>query len=197
MVKALFALAKYLTWWFFKPLVSRCCVANLTHMLQTSSFNQTHVLVASNRYFPFLLGGENIHNYFIKSIASSHYFIKSIASSRCVEDTPGNTLVNTVVHDKYSWTHSSGVSKAQFRVIPRIALSRLVYCSSIHCPLLTMIVLINFVLIWMCLVLQRDSRTVTQQTLRYKPNGLARMACKSSSVINLVNQTRFECSLLY
>ena len=25
----------------------RCCVANLTHMLQTS-FNQTHVLVASN-----------------------------------------------------------------------------------------------------------------------------------------------------
>ena len=48
----------------------------------------------------------------------------------------------------------------------------------------------------MCLVLQRDSRSVTQQTLRYKPNGLARMACKSSSVINLVNQTRFECSLL-
>ena len=31
-----------------KPLVSRCCVANLTHMLQTSSSNQTHVLVASN-----------------------------------------------------------------------------------------------------------------------------------------------------
>ena len=26
----------------------RCRVANLTHMLQTSSFNQTHVLVASN-----------------------------------------------------------------------------------------------------------------------------------------------------
>ena len=28
--------------------MSRCCVANLTHMLQTSSFNHTHVLVASN-----------------------------------------------------------------------------------------------------------------------------------------------------
>ena len=28
--------------------MSRCCVDNLTHMLQTSSFNQTHVLVASN-----------------------------------------------------------------------------------------------------------------------------------------------------
>ena len=55
------------------------------------------------QYFPFLLGGENIHNYFIKSIASSHYqFIKSIARSFCVEDTPGNTLVHTLVHDKYS-----------------------------------------------------------------------------------------------
>ena len=31
-----------------KPLVSRCCVANLTRMLQTSRFNQTHVLVALN-----------------------------------------------------------------------------------------------------------------------------------------------------
>ena len=48
MVKALFALAKYLTWWFIKPLVSRCCVGNLTRMLQTSRFNQTHVLVVSN-----------------------------------------------------------------------------------------------------------------------------------------------------
>ena len=46
MVKALYALAKYLTW-LIKPLVSRCCVANLTRMLQTLSFNQTHVLVAS------------------------------------------------------------------------------------------------------------------------------------------------------
>ena len=31
-----------------KPLVLCCCVANLTHMLQTSSSNQMHVLVASN-----------------------------------------------------------------------------------------------------------------------------------------------------
>ena len=44
--------------------------------------------VAPLWYFPFLLGGENTgkHNYFIKSIASSHYFIKSITSSRCVEE---------------------------------------------------------------------------------------------------------------
>ena len=42
-------------------------------------------------YFPFLLGGENIQNYFIKSFASSHYFIESITSSSCVEDTRGDT----------------------------------------------------------------------------------------------------------
>ena len=54
------------------------------------------------QYFPLLHGGENIHNYIIKSIASTHYFIKSTISSRCVEDTPGNTLVYTLVDDKYS-----------------------------------------------------------------------------------------------
>ena len=43
-----------------------------------------------------------MHNYIIKSIASIHYFIKSIASSRCIEDTPGYTLVHTLVHYKYS-----------------------------------------------------------------------------------------------
>ena len=102
MVKALFALAKYLTWWFIKPLVSCCCVANLTHMLQTSSFNQTHAGSSCfKQYFPFLLEGKNIHNH-DTSIASSHYFLKSITSSRCVEDTPGYTLVHTLVHDKYS-----------------------------------------------------------------------------------------------
>ena len=57
MVKALLALAKYLTWWFIKPLVSRWYVANLTHMLQTSSFNQTHVLVVSNNISLFCLEG--------------------------------------------------------------------------------------------------------------------------------------------
>ena len=77
---------------FIKPLVSRCCVANLTRMLQTSSFNQTHDSSRFKQYFPFLLGGENIHN----------YLVKSIASSRCVEDTPGYSVVHTLVHDKYS-----------------------------------------------------------------------------------------------
>ena len=52
-MKALFALAKYLTRRFIKPLVhvSRCCVANLTRMLQTSSFNQALVLVTSNSIY--------------------------------------------------------------------------------------------------------------------------------------------------
>ena len=45
MVKALFALTKYFT--CFNHL-GRGCVGNLAHMLQTSSFNQMHVLVASN-----------------------------------------------------------------------------------------------------------------------------------------------------
>ena len=47
--------------------MSRCYVAN---MLQTSSSNQTYVLASCfKQYFPFLPGEENIHNYFIKSIA--------------------------------------------------------------------------------------------------------------------------------
>ena len=69
-------------------------VANLTDMLQTSSLNQTHVLVASNSIALFWFsGGENIQNYFIQSIASSHYFINSITSSRCVEGTPGRYVL--------------------------------------------------------------------------------------------------------
>ena len=82
--------------------MSRCCVADLTHVLQTSSSNQTQVLhvVASNNVSLSCLEGR-IYIYFIKSIASTHYFIKSTTSSRCVEDTPGYTLVHTLVHDKY------------------------------------------------------------------------------------------------
>ena len=100
-----------------------------------------------------MLGGENIHNYFIKSIASSHYFIKSIASSRCVEDTLGSTLVHTLVHDKYSplvgCLENSDRKAKQFRVIPRIAPSRLLYR------------------VWFCNVTSDLYReTVTQETLR-------------------------------
>ena len=125
MVKALFTLAKYLTWWFITPLAS--AVVKFQSNACSSCFKQ---------YFPSLLGGENIHNYFIKSIASSHYFIKSITSSRCVEDTPGYTLVHTLVHVKYSparWVSPKFRRKSKtFPCLPRIALIRLVH--SIQCP---------------------------------------------------------------
>ena len=91
-----------------KPLVSRCCVANLTRMLQKSSFNQTHVLVAS-----------------------SHYFIKCIASSRCVEDTPGNTLVHTLVDDKYSPARWSVTNVRACEPEPRAASREPIFAS--HC----------------------------------------------------------------
>ena len=85
--------------------LDHCCVANLTHMLQTSSFNQMHVLVASDSISLFCLEGRIYIITFIKSIASSDCFIKSIASSRCVEDTLGDTLVHTLAHEKYSPAH--------------------------------------------------------------------------------------------
>ena len=83
--------------------MSRCCVANLTHMLQTSNFDQMHVLVASNNISLSCLEGRI---YIITLLNPLPVLIilllKSIASSRCVEDTPGNTLVHTLAHDKYS-----------------------------------------------------------------------------------------------
>ena len=81
--------------------MSRCCVANLT--LCKHSFNQTHVLVASNNISLSCLEGRIYTiTLLIKSIVSTQYFIKSITSSRCFEDTPRYTLVHTLVHDKYS-----------------------------------------------------------------------------------------------
>ena len=91
------------------------------------------------QYFPFLLGPESIHNYCIKSIPSSHYFIKSIASSRCALKILREILsftrsftINT--HPLVGSLENSDRKVKQFPVIPRIASSRLVYCSSIHCP---------------------------------------------------------------
>ena len=142
MVKALFALAKYLTWWFIKPLVSHCCVANLTRMLQTSSFNQMHVLVASNSISLSCLEGRKYIITLFKCIASSHYFIKSIASSRRVEDTLGNTLVHMLVHDKYS------PARRVSRKLSQSQLNNSADCFKSSCLL--------------CLVLQRDSRFVSR-----------------------------------
>ena len=101
MVKTLIALAKYLAWWFTKPLRSRLCCKSHTHAANIK-FQPNACPICFKRYFPFLFGGENIHNYFSKSIARSRYFVKSIVSFRCVEDTPGDTLVHALVRDKYS-----------------------------------------------------------------------------------------------
>ena len=99
MVKALFALAKYLIWWYIKPRhLRRAVVLKISHTCCKHSFNQTHVLVASNNISLSCLEG----TIYIKSIVSTHYFIKSITSSRCVENTPTYTLVHTLVHGKYS-----------------------------------------------------------------------------------------------
>ena len=182
MVKVLFALAKYLTWWFVKPLVSHCCVANLTHTLQISSFNQNACSSCFKQYFPFLPGGEDIHNYFIKSIASTHYFTKSITSSHCVEDTPGYTLVHTLVHDKYSpacWV-SRKLRPNPYYIIPRIQYPQNVSGSATWLPI--------------CIAKLSRNRHCANRTL----NGLN----LNSSVTNLVysykaNQTRFKCSVLF
>ena len=81
--------------------MSRCCVAKLTHMLQTSSSNQTHVLVASNNISLSRQEGRMYIITLLNSLPVSVFY--SITSSRCVEDTPGYTLVHTLgVHDKYS-----------------------------------------------------------------------------------------------
>ena len=163
----------------------------ISHTCCKHSFNQTHVLVASTNISLFCLEGRI---YVITLLNPSPVLIILL--------NPLPVLVALkILQDIHSFTRSFMINTRplvgclesfdrkvkQFRVMPQIASSLLVYSSSY--------------LKWTCLVLQRDSRTVTQLTLR-QPNGLARMTFKSSSVINLVysykaNQTRFECSLSF
>ena len=149
MVKALFALAKYLTW-FVKPLVSRCCVANLTRMVQTSSFNQTHVLTSCfKQYFPFLLPNPNPLLNQLPVLIIVLNPLPVLVALKILQEIllfTRSLMINT--HPLVVCLENSDWKVKQFRAIPRIASSRLVYCSSIHWP--------N----WMCLVLQRDSRFV-------------------------------------
>ena len=104
------------------------------------------------QYFPFLLGGENIHNYLIKSIASTHYFVKSITSSCCVEDTPRYTLVHTLIHDKYS--PACWVSR---KLRPK---SKTIPCYTADCFKSSCLQFVDT----MCLVLQHDSRFVSRNS---------------------------------
>ena len=126
MVKVLFALAKYLTW--FNHL-GRGCVANLAHMLQTSSFNQTYVLVASNSISPSLLNGGGIYIITLLNPLPVLIILLNLWS-----DTLGDTLVHTLVHDKYSparWVSRKLRPKSKtipcFPCLPRIAWSCLLF----------------------------------------------------------------------
>ena len=157
MVKALFALAKYLTWRFIKPLVSRCCVANLTRMLQTSSFNQTHVLVASNSISLSCLEGRIYIITLLNPLPVLIILLNSLpvlVALKILRDILSFTrlfMINT--HPLVGCLENSDRKVKQFRVIPRIAL---ITCSSIHCEC-----------VWFCNVtpdLYRE--TVTEQTLR-------------------------------
>ena len=132
MVKALFALAKYLTWWFIKPLVSLCCVANLTRMLQTSSFNQTHVLVASNSISLSCLEGRM---YIITLLTPLPVLIillnplPVLVALKILWEILSFTrsfIINT--HPLVGCLENSNRKVKQFCIIPRIASSRLVYC---------------------------------------------------------------------
>ena len=109
MLKALFGLAKYLTWWFIKPLVATCvallCCKSHTHAANIK-FQPNTCFSCFKQCFPFLLG---------------------------------YTLVHILVYDKYSparWVSRKlrPKSKTIFRVIPLVASSRLVCCSPIQCP---------------------------------------------------------------
>ena len=176
--------------------MSRCCVANLTHMLQTSSFNQTHVLVASNNISLSCLEGRIyiitlLNPLPVLIILLNHYqFLLRWRYSGILLSFTRSFMINT--HPLIGCLENSDWKVKQFRVIPQIASSRLVY---------SLFILSECV--WFCNVTpDLYWEIVTQQTLCSKPNGLPRMAFTSSSVINLVysyktNQTRFECSLLF
>ena len=117
------------------------------------------------QYFPFLPRGENINKYFINPLPVLIILLNPyITSSRCVEDTPGYTLV----HDKYSpacWV--SRKLRPKGKTIPCYTAD----CFKSSCLVRRYNVLSECV--WFCNVTPDLYRkTVTQQTLRY-PNGLA------------------------
>ena len=126
MVKALFALAK--------PLVSRCCVAN-THVANIY-FQPISNACSScfKQYFPFLPGGpggENIHNYVIKSLLVLIILLNPLPvliALKILRDILSFTrsfMINT--RPLVECLENSDRKVEQFRVIPRIASSRLDY----------------------------------------------------------------------
>ena len=136
-----------------------CCKSN-THTANIK-FQPNACSSCFKQYFPFLPGGENTYNYFIKSIEYLPVLIILL--------NPLPVLVALkILRDILSFTRSPMINTCplvgclensdrkvkQFRVVPRIASSHLVYSSSIQCPK------------WMCLVLKRDSRFVSRKLSR-------------------------------
>ena len=102
-----------------KPLVLLLCCRSHTHAANIK-FQPNACSSCFKQYFFFLLGGENIHNYFITST-------RSFMINPC-------PLIGCRVN--------SDRKVKQFRVTPRIASSRLVFSSSIQCFI--------FECVWFC-----------------------------------------------
>ena len=136
-------------------------------MLQTSRFNQTHVLVVSNRIYLFCLEGR----IYISTLLNPWPVLIILLN-------PLPVLVALKILRKIiSFTRSfmiytrplvrcfenSDRKRKNIPCLPRIAWSRLVYCSSIQCSICECI--------WFCNVtLDLYRETVTQHTSR-QPNG--------------------------
>ena len=129
-------------------------------MLQTSRFNQTHVLVASNSTsFSYLEGRIYIITLlnplpFLIILLNPLSVLVALKILRDILLFTRSLIINT--RPLVGCLENSDRKVKQFSVIPRIASSRLVYCSSIQCPI--------FECVWFCNVTPDLYRkTVTQQ----------------------------------
>ena len=167
------------------------------HMLQTSSSNQTHVLVASNNLSLSRLEGRIYIITLLNSLPVLIILLNPLpvlVTFKILQDI----LPFTRIHDKYS--PACWVSR---KLRPK---SKAIPCYTEDCFKLSCWQFVDTMFkvnvsgsaTWLPICI---ANTVTQQTLRWL-NCVAQMAFISSSVINLVysykaNQTRFKCSLLF
>ena len=154
MAKALFALAKYLTWRFIKPVGSWLCCESHTHAANIK-FQPNACSSCFKQYFPFLLGGENIHNYF-KSICQFSLFIKSIARSHCFIKPLPVLVALKILQEILSFTRSFMIHVNTRPLIgPK---SKTILCYTADCSKSSCLLFVNTMsYIWMCLVLQHYS----------------------------------------
>ena len=118
--------------------LGRDCFPNLTHAANIES-QPNACSSCFKQNFPCLLGGENIYNYLIKHLPVLITLLNSLpVLVASVKDTPGETLVHKFVHNKYfpaRWVSRKLSPKSKtISCLSQIASSRLVYCSSIQCP---------------------------------------------------------------